>query len=117
MRKRMPSPFSFPALKKDDKVIVTAGKDKGKIGKIIKVDRLYDHVYVENINMIKKAIKPNQTSREGGFITKENFLNASNVMLECPHCHKPTRIAHKFFENGTKSRICKKCNEVIDQKK
>jgi len=112
----MPSPFSFPSLKKDDKVIVTTGKDKGKTGKIIKVDRVFHHVFVENINMIKKAIKPNQNSREGGFVTKENALDASNVMLECPHCHKPTRIAHKLFENGKKSRVCKKCNEIIDQK-
>ncbi len=107
---------AFPPIKKDDKVLVTVGKDKGKSGKVIKVDRLLHRVYVENINIIKKAVKPNQTAPQGGFIEKENFLDASNVMLECPNCHKPTRISHKILESGKKLRSCKKCNEIIDQK-
>lgn len=116
MKKNKVSEFDFPPLKKNDKVLVTVGKDRGKSGKIIKVDRDYHRIFVENINMLKKAIKPNQTSPQGGFVERENFINASNVMVECPHCHKPTRIAHKMLENGKKVRACKKCNELIDQK-
>jgi large subunit ribosomal protein L24 len=116
MKKNIVSEFQFPPLKKNDKVLVTVGKDRGKSGKIIKVDRDHHRVFVENINMMKKAIKPNQTSPQGGFIEKENFINASNVMIECPHCQKPTRIAHKLLENGKKVRACKKCKELIDQK-
>ena len=116
MKKKLDSPFSFPPLKKDDKVMVLTGKDKGKTGKIIKLDRLKHRVYVENINMIKKTIKPNQAYPQGGIIEKENFLNASNVLIECPQCHKATRIAHRILDSGKKLRACKKCNEIIDQK-
>ena len=116
MKKNRVSPFSFPSLKKDDMVVVTVGKDKGKTGKIIKVDRDHHRVFVENCNMIKKTVKPSQTAPQGGFIERENFLNASNVMIECPQCRKPTRIAHKILETGKKVRACKKCHELIDQK-
>ena len=116
MRKKLDSPFSFPSLKKNDKVIVMTGKDKGKSGKIIKVDRLKHRVFIENINMIKKTVKPNQTAPQGGFVEKENCLSASNVHVECPHCHKATRIAHRLLDSGKKLRACKKCNEIIDQK-
>ena len=90
------------------------GKDKGKSGKVIKVDRENSRLFVENINLIKKAVKPNQTAPQGGFIEKENFLHASNVMVECPACHKPTRISHKTLDSGKKIRICKKCKETIN---
>jgi len=96
--------------------MVLTGKDKGKTGKIIKLDRLKHRVYVENINMIKKTIKPNQAYPQGGIIEKENFLNASNVLIECPQCHKATRIGHRILDSGKKLRACKKCNEIIDQK-
>ena len=116
MRKILDSPFSFPTLKKEDKVLILSGKEKGKSGKIIRVDRLKHRVYVENLNMIKKTVKPNQNAPQGGFIEKENFINASNVMVECPQCNKPTRISHRILESGKKYRVCKKCNEIIDKK-
>ncbi len=116
MKKNQDSPFSFPPLKKEDKVLILSGKDKGKSGKIIRVDRLKHRVYVENVNIMKKTTKPTQNAPQGGFIEKENFINASNVMLECPQCNKPTRVAHRVLESGKKLRSCKKCNEIIDKK-
>jgi large subunit ribosomal protein L24 len=116
MKKTQDSPFSFPPLKKEDKVVILSGKDKGKSGKIIRVDRLKHRVYVENVNIMKKTTKPTQNAPQGGFIEKENFINASNVMLECPQCNKPTRVAHRILDSGKKLRSCKKCNEIIDKK-
>lgn len=116
IKKKKLSPFEFPPLRKGDVVLVTVGKDRGKSGKIIKVDRDHHRVFVEKVNMQKKAVKPNQAFPQGGFLERENFLNASNVMVECPHCHKPTRVGHRILETGKKIRVCKKCKELIDQK-
>lgn len=100
-------------LKKEDKVKVIAGKDKGKIGKILKVDRKENRVIVENINKVKRHVKPNMQNRQGGIIEKEASIHTSNVMLLCSQCMKPVRISHKILEDGKKVRVCNKCNEVI----
>lgn len=100
-------------LKKDDKIKVIAGKDNGKIGKILKVDRKENRVVVENINKVKRHVKPSMQNRQGGIIDKEAPVHASNVMLLCSQCMKPTRISYKMLENGDKVRICNKCKEVI----
>lgn len=100
-------------LKKEDKVKVIAGKDKGKIGKILKVDRKENRVFVENINKVKRHVKPNMQNRQGGIIEKEASIHSSNVMLLCSQCMKPTRISHKILEDGKKVRVCSKCSEVI----
>jgi|UniRef100_A0A7C3R3F6 large subunit ribosomal protein L24 len=106
---------SFPALRKDDKVKILSGKDKGKEGLILKVDRSANRVIVENVNQIIKAIKPDQNHPQGGFLTRENYLGASRVMLICPSCHKPTRIAQSILSDGKKVRVCKHCQEHIDK--
>nr|WP_291490445.1 50S ribosomal protein L24 [Desulfurella sp.] len=99
-------------LKKGDLVKVIAGKDKGKTGKIISFVPKNNRVIVEGIKIIKKHEKATQTSK-GGIIEKEAPIDISNVMLVCPHCNKPTRIASKILDDGTKVRVCKKCNETI----
>lgn len=103
-------------LKLNDQVEVIAGKDKGRVGKIIRVDRGANKVVVEKINMIKRHMKPNAMNQQGGIIDKEAALDASNVMLICPKCSKTVRVGKKFLEDGTKVRICKKCNESVETK-
>ncbi len=101
-------------LKKDDKVKVIAGKDKGKIGKIIKVDRKKQRVLVENINIVKRHSRPNMQNRQGGIIESEAPIHWSNVMLMCDKCVAPIRIKMQRLDDGKKVRVCRKCNEIID---
>lgn len=101
-------------LKKDDKVKVLAGKDRGKIGKILKVDRKKERVLVENVNVIKRHTKPNAQNRQGGIVESEAAIHWSNVILLCGKCLQPTRIQARSLEDGKKVRYCSKCNEIID---
>jgi large subunit ribosomal protein L24 len=101
-------------LKKDDKVKIVAGKDKGKIGKVLRVDRKKNRVLVENINIIKRHSKPSAGNRQGGIIETEALIDRSNVMLICGKCMAPARIKMQRLEDGKKTRICGKCNEIID---
>ena len=98
-------------LKTGDKVVVITGKDKGKEGKILVVDRKKGRVIVEGVNIVSKHQKPNAANQQGGIIKKENFIDASNVMYLLNG--KATRIGAKI-ENGKKVRIAKKTGEVID---
>ena len=99
-------------LKKNDKVRVIAGKDKGMEGTIISFVPKKSSVIVEGVRMIKKHVKASSANK-GGIIEKEAPIHISNVMLVCPHCNKPTRIGIKFLESGEKVRYCKKCGETI----
>lgn len=99
-------------LRKGDQVIVIAGKDKGKQGKILAVKE--DRVKVENINIIKKHQKPNQmTGAEGGIIEKEAFLHISNVAIFNATTQKADRIAYQFDKEGKKQRIYRSTGEVV----
>ncbi len=99
---------------KNDKVKVIAGKDKGKIGKVLSVDKKKNRVTVENVNMMKHHKRPDVKFREGGIVEKEVALDRSNVMLMCNKCVKPARIKSKQLEDGGKVRMCAKCRELID---
>ena len=99
--------------KTGDKVVVIAGKDKGKEGKIIKVLRKEGKVVVEGVNMVKKHIKGN--GQQAGSISEvEAALNVSNIMIIDPKTKKPTRIGHRFDKNGKKIRVSKKSNSDLD---
>jgi len=101
-------------VKTGDRVIVTAGKDKGKIGNVKKAYPSKAKVTVEGANMITKAQKPNPMAGvQGGLVKLEAPLDSSNVMVVCPSCEKPTKIKHDFVE-GKKVRVCKKCGEQLD---
>ena len=101
-------------VKTGDRVIVTAGKDKGKIGHIKKANPTDGKVIVEGANMITKAQKPNPMAGiQGGLIKLEAPLDSSKVMVVCPSCEKPTRIKHEVKDNK-KVRVCKKCGEQLD---
>ena len=103
-------------VKKDDTVVVLSGKDKGKQGKIVAALPKKGKVVVEGVNKVKRHTKPNVKAPQGGIIVKEMPMPACKVMLVCPSCSKPTRVAHKEV-NGKSVRACKKCGEVIDQTK
>lgn len=98
-------------LKKEDTVQIIAGKDKGKSGKILRIDRGKGRVFVQGLNMVKKAVKPKSQQDKGGIIDIEAGLAVSNVMLVCKKCG-PTRIGIKV-DGETKSRVCRKCGEVL----
>ncbi|MBU1547927.1 MAG: 50S ribosomal protein L24 [Proteobacteria bacterium] len=103
-------------LKINDQVEVIAGKDKGRVGKVIKVNAIDGKAIVEKINMIKRHTKPSQMNQQGGIIEKEAALDASNLMVICPKCSKTSRVGKKILEDGSKVRICKKCNESLEAK-
>ena len=99
---------------KDDNVMILVGKDKGKIGKVVKILRSKKQVIVEKANMVKKHTKPNPYNNQtGGLVEKEMPLDVSNVQLVCSACSKPTRVGYKFTDDNKKVRYCKKCNETI----
>lgn len=102
-------------IRKDDTVIVTTGRERGKRGKVLVVHPKLGKVLIERVNMVKKHMRPNKTYQQGGIIDKEAALNLSNVRLVCPKCDKPTRFNNKVLETGKKVRVCKKCQEVIDK--
>ncbi|MCI1273183.1 MAG: 50S ribosomal protein L24 [Clostridiaceae bacterium] len=101
-------------VKNGDRVVITAGKDKGKIGNVKKAVPSEGKVFVEGFNMVTKAQKPQPMAGvQGGLIKVEAAIDASNVMIVCPACEKPTRIKHEV-KNGKKVRVCKKCGEQLD---
>ena len=100
-------------VKKGDKVQVIAGKDKGKQGTILRSVPTRNRVVVEGCGIVKKAVRPTQQNPQGGITSIEAPLHESNVMLVCPSCKQPTRVAHRIDENG-KHRVCKKCGKDID---
>jgi len=102
-------------IRRDDNVMVIAGKDRGKSGKVNRVIREKGRVVVAGVNLATKHVKNRPGIRQAGIIHVEAPLHISNVMLMCPHCAKPTRVGHRFQEDGTKVRVCKRCNEVIDK--
>jgi large subunit ribosomal protein L24 len=99
-------------LKKDDEVIVIAGKDKGKKGKIMRMIPTENRVVVAGVNMVKRHQKPDRVNA-GGIVMKEASLHISNVMLVDPKEGKPTRVGFKVMKDGKKSRVAKRSGEVV----
>lgn len=101
-------------LKKNDQVEVIAGKEKGRVGKVLKVLPDKNKAVVERINMIKRHTKPQEMNQQGQIVEKEAPLDVSNLQLICPECTKTGRIGRKFLEDGTKVRYCKACGEALE---
>jgi large subunit ribosomal protein L24 len=101
-------------LKTGDKVRVIAGKDKGKEGNVLSINRKTNRVVVKGVNMIKKHEKPSQSNTNGGVVEKEGTINASNLMLIDPESGKPTRIGYKVVD-GKKVRVAKVSGKAIDK--
>jgi large subunit ribosomal protein L24 len=103
-------------IRKNDNVLVTTGKDRGKRGRVLKVLPEKNRLVIEGVNFIKRHTKPNpQRNIKGGVVEREASLHASNVQLVCPECGKPTRLGRKVLGDGRKVRICRKCEGVVDK--
>jgi len=101
-------------LHRDDTILVTKGRDKGKQGRVQQVFPNQGKLLVEGVNVVKRHTKPTGTVRQGDIIQKEMPVRASNVVLVCIHCTQPTRVGYRNLADGSKARICKKCREVIE---
>ncbi|RJP20139.1 MAG: 50S ribosomal protein L24 [Candidatus Abyssobacteria bacterium SURF_5] len=102
-------------LKRGDNVMVIAGKEKGKRGKILHVSPVKNRAIVEALNMVTHHERPSRTNPQGGLLQKEAPIHVSNLMLVCPKCSTPTRVGRTVLDDGTKARVCKNCSEMVDQ--
>ena len=100
-------------IRRDDKVVDLSGKDKGVEGKVLKADPKAGKVVVEGVNVATKHQKPRKQGEEGGIIKVETPIYACKVMVVCPKCNKPTRVAHKVGADGKKVRVCKHCGAEL----
>ncbi|MEA3273604.1 MAG: 50S ribosomal protein L24 [Patescibacteria group bacterium] len=100
-------------IKKDDNVIIISGKDKGFKGKIVQIDNKKDRVVVDGANLIKKHIKSSKKGEKGQRVEIPAPLHISNVQLYCDNCKKGVKVSFAKQEDGSKKRICKKCNHEI----
>ncbi|MBS1858668.1 MAG: 50S ribosomal protein L24 [Acidobacteria bacterium] len=119
--KRKPAEPVRIEFKKDDTVKVISGRDKGKEGRVLAVNRLTGKLLVEHVMMIKRHTRPNpQQQIKGGIAERESPINASNVLIVCPGCHKAVRIAHHVDAvaggKTRRTRICRKCGQTLDRK-
>ena len=101
-------------IKKNDTVLVIAGKDKGKKGKVRFAYPDDERVMVEGINMIKKHTKAKGQVRQAGIIEREAPISVSDVMLLCAKCNKPARVGYRILQDGRKARFCRVCGEVVE---
>jgi large subunit ribosomal protein L24 len=105
-------------IRKGDQVMITSGKDAGKSGKVLRVDRGKGRIVIERLNIIKKHTKPQpKKNPQGGVIEIEGTIDVSNVMLVCPACGEPTRVGYRVAGDGTKVRRCRRanCSKDIDK--
>ena len=100
-------------IKKNDKIQVLTGKDKGKTGKVLQVLVDKNKLSVEGVNLHFKNVLPKKQGEKGQKIQYPAALSVSNVILLCPKCNKPTRVSYKILENNKKVRVCKKCKSNI----
>ena len=119
--KRKPAEPVRIDLKKEDTVKILSGRDKGKEGRVLSVDRETGKVLVEHVMMIKRHTRPNPGKQiKGGIAERESPINVSNVLIVCPSCHKAVRMAHHTDTvTGGKSRrtrVCRKCGATLDRK-
>lgn len=104
------------AIRKNDSVIVTTGRDRGKRGRVLRVLPERSRVVVEGVNFIKRHTRPNpQKNIQGGIVEREAPVHASNVQLVCPECGAVTRIGRRRLDDGRRVRYCVKCKGVVDK--
>jgi large subunit ribosomal protein L24 len=102
-------------LRKDDTVMVIAGRERGKTGKVLRVLAEKDRVIIERVNMVKRHVKPRGVQQPGGIQEKEASIDLSNVLPICGRCNKPTRVGHRRLADGHAVRLCRRCGEALDQ--
>jgi len=103
-------------VKKNDTVVVLAGKDRGRKARVLRVYPSKGRAIVEGVNFIRKHTRPNpQRNIKGGILEREASVDASNLMVVCSECGKPSRVGHKKLEDGKKVRTCRRCNGILDK--
>jgi len=103
-------------IRRNDNVVVTTGKDRGKRGRVLKVLPSENRIVVEGVNFISRHTRPNPSKNiKGGIVKREASLHASNLQVVCPECGAPTRVGHRVLGDGRKVRICRKCQGVVDK--
>jgi large subunit ribosomal protein L24 len=102
-------------IRKNDTVMVVAGRERGKTGKVLRVIGEKNRVIIERLNMVKRHQKARSAQAPGGVLEKEASIDLSNVMLMCERCNAPVRIGARRLEDGTGTRVCRRCGEVIDR--
>jgi large subunit ribosomal protein L24 len=103
-------------IRRNDTVLVTAGKDRGKRGRVLKINPDTNRALVEGVNFVSRHTRPNPGKNiKGGIMKREAPLHASNLQLVCPECGARTRIGHKLLGDGRKVRTCRKCEGVVDK--
>jgi large subunit ribosomal protein L24 len=101
-------------VRKGDQVVVIAGKEKGKRGRVLRLVTEKERVVIERINMVKRHTKPTQRNPRGGILEKEGSINASNIALWCGKCVAPRRGRHEHNEGQPKRRVCIKCSTPFE---
>jgi large subunit ribosomal protein L24 len=102
-------------VKKNDTVMVIAGKERGKTGKVLRVLPEENRAVVERLNVVKRHMKPRGPQSPGGIVEKEAPLHLSNLMPVCDRCNAPVRIGTRVLQDGSKARVCRRCNELLDK--
>ncbi len=100
-------------VRRGDTVLVVAGKEKGRQGRVDRVLTDKKRVVIEGVNMVIRHVRPTPGVRQAGRVQRESPLHVSNVMLICSGCNRPTRVRHGSLENGRKVRVCQRCGETI----
>lgn len=101
-------------IRKNDSVMVVAGRERGKTGKVLRVIPDKDAVVIERVNLVKRHSRPRGAQQPGGILEKEASIHISNLMLMCDKCNAPARVGKKLLPDGDKVRICRRCGEPLD---
>ena len=110
------SKIGFGHIKKNDQVMIITGKDRGKVGKVLKVLLKSDQIIIEKANFVKKHQRARKMGQKGGIIEMEGPIHVSNVKLICNKCKKPAKVTYNYIEDRTrKVRVCKLCGEIIEK--
>ena len=101
-------------VKKGDTVVVLSGKDKGKSGKVLRVWPTEARALVERLNLVKHFERRSQQNQAGGIVEREGALALSKLAIMCPKCRKPSRVGWKLSGDGSKQRVCRECQEILN---
>lgn len=102
-------------IKKNDTVMVIAGRERGKTGKVLRVLREKDRALVEHLNMVKRHQKPRTAQRGQGIVEKEAGIHISNLMIMCDKCNAPVRMGKRILDDNRRVRVCRKCGDQLDR--
>ena len=108
--------MALQRLRKDDTVMVIAGRERGKTGKVLRVLHDRGRVLIERVNLVKRHTKPRGVQQPGGIVEREASIHLSNVLPICGRCNKPARVGHRRLADGGSQRVCKRCGEPLDNR-